>query len=104
LREPVLRFVKGLILIGKDAALIRATLVDGFAGNHIDCVQSDSLSAATQFASQHAQLGDIVLLSPACASFDQFRDYKHRAEVFASAVAELEIQFSSTNQTIGAAA
>jgi UDP-N-acetylmuramoylalanine--D-glutamate ligase len=103
LREPVLRFVKGLILIGKDAAVIRTALADCFVGNNVDCVQSDSLSAAAQFAFQHAQLGDIVLLSPACASFDQFRDYKHRAEVFASAVAELEMQFSSTNQPIGAA-
>ena len=102
LREPVLRFVKGLILIGKDAAVIRAALADCFTGNNIDCVQSDSLSAAAQFAFQHAQLGDIVLLSPACASFDQFRDYKHRAEVFASAVAELAMQFSSTNQAVGA--
>ena len=103
LREPVLRFVKGLILIGKDAALIRTALADCFVGNNLDCVLSDSLSTATQFATQHAQLGDIVLLSPACASFDQFRDYKHRAEVFASAVAELEMQFSSNNQPVGVA-
>ena len=103
LREPILRFVKGLILIGKDAPLIRAVLEDSFASNDIDCVQVDSLSAATQLAAQRAQLGDIVLLSPACASFDQFRDYRHRAEVFASAVTELEMQFNSTNQPVGAA-
>ena len=102
LREPILRFVKGLILIGKDAPLILAALEDDFAKHDIDCVLAESLDLATQIASQRARAGDIVLLSPACASFDQFRDYRHRAEVFVAAVTELKMQFSSVNQVTGA--
>ncbi|NBO96786.1 MAG: UDP-N-acetylmuramoyl-L-alanine--D-glutamate ligase, partial [Betaproteobacteria bacterium] len=47
------------------------------------------LEAAVQAASQRARTGEAVLLSPACASFDMFRDYKHRAARFASAIDEL---------------
>ncbi|HEY0200369.1 MAG TPA: UDP-N-acetylmuramoyl-L-alanine--D-glutamate ligase, partial [Burkholderiaceae bacterium] len=41
---------------------------------------------AVRLATQHAQVGDAVLMSPACSSFDMFRDYAHRAEVFRAAV------------------
>jgi UDP-N-acetylmuramoylalanine--D-glutamate ligase len=47
------------------------------------------LPAAVRAAAEGARAGDAVLLSPACASLDMFRDYAHRAEVFAQAVAEL---------------
>lgn len=45
-----------------------------------------SLDAAVNHAIDHAQAGDTVLLSPACASFDMFQDYRHRALVFSEAV------------------
>ena len=102
LREPILRFVKGLILIGKDAPLIHAALEDDFAKHDIDCVLAESLDLATKIASQRARAGELVLLSPACASFDQFRDYRHRAEIFVATVAELAMQFSSVNKATGA--
>ena len=88
LREPALRFVKGAFLIGKDAERIAEVLSD-----HIPCSISATLQAAVQEASAQAQSGDMVLLSPACASFDQFRDYIERAEVFVSEVEELGMRF-----------
>jgi UDP-N-acetylmuramoylalanine--D-glutamate ligase len=49
----------------------------------------DTLQAATAWCFEQAREGDAVLLSPACASLDMFRNYAHRAEVFVGAVAEL---------------
>lgn len=88
LREPTLRFVKGVFLIGKDAPAIAAAL-----GESISCTISETLSNAVTEAAKNAQPGDIVLLSPACASFDQFKDYKARADAFVVEVQELEMQF-----------
>jgi len=88
LREPALRYVKGAFLIGKDAQLISDAL-----GADIPSVTSGTLANAVQEAAKQARSGDIVLLSPACASFDQFSNYIARAEVFVSEVQELEIQF-----------
>jgi UDP-N-acetylmuramoylalanine--D-glutamate ligase len=50
----------------------------------------ESLAAAVSAAQTSAQPGDTVLLSPACASLDMFRDYAHRGDVFAAAVRALE--------------
>lgn len=88
LREPALRFVKGVFLIGKDGAAIGEAL-----GNEIPCVISHHLPAAVQAAAAEAISGDLVLLSPACASFDQFKDYVERAQVFVSEVEELGMRF-----------
>jgi UDP-N-acetylmuramoylalanine--D-glutamate ligase len=88
LREPALRFVKGAFLIGKDAEHIAEILKE-----HIPCVLSGTLQEAVRAAAVQAQSGDMVLLSPACASFDQFRDYLERAEVFVSEVQELGMRF-----------
>jgi UDP-N-acetylmuramoylalanine--D-glutamate ligase len=88
LREPTLRFVKGAFLIGKDAELIAEIL-----NEQVHCTISGSLKAAVQSAAAQALSGDMVLLSPACASFDQFRDYVQRAEVFVSEVEELGMRF-----------
>ncbi len=88
LREPALRFVKGVFLIGKDAVTIGETL-----GADIPCTMSGNLEVAVKAAAQQAQTGDIVLLSPACASLDQFKDYVARAQAFASEVEELGMRF-----------
>ena len=58
---------------------------------------SETLHNAVQEASQKAQSGDIVLLSPACASFDQFKDYVARAEAFVAEVQELGMQFEGAH-------
>jgi len=52
--------------------------------------RSDDLKSAVRMSRCLAGAGDVVLLAPACASFDQFKDYAHRGEVFAQAVRELE--------------
>ena len=76
--------VKHAVLIGRDAPLIAAAL-------RKSCVVSiaDSMESAVAVAASIARPGDIVLLSPACASFDMFRDYAHRGEAFASTVRAL---------------
>ncbi len=88
LREPALRFVKGIFLIGKDGTKIAAAI-----GDDIACQNCGDLSEAVRAAADQAVSGDLVLLSPACASLDQFRDYKERAQVFISEVEELGMRF-----------
>ena len=76
--------VKHALLIGRDAPIF-ATL---FA-QHVSYEHCTTLEHATQCAYQLAQPGDIVLLSPATASFDMFRSFEHRGEVFEQAVKRL---------------
>jgi UDP-N-acetylmuramoylalanine--D-glutamate ligase len=86
LLPAVRRRAKHVLLIGRDAALIAKAI--GAAGVPVEpCA---SLEAAVARAAQVAGAGDAVLLSPACASFDMFRDYRHRGEVFAAAVSGLD--------------
>ena len=83
LRSVVQRFSRSVLLIGRDAELIERAL----AG--LPTARCATLEEAVQLAARRAAPGDVVLLSPACASFDMFRDYKHRGEVFATAVKAL---------------
>ena len=82
LAEPVRRHARAVATIGRDAALVEAAL----AGTGVPLQRHATLQAATRWAFEHAEGGDAVLLSPACASLDMFRDYAHRAEVFAAEV------------------
>jgi len=82
---PVLaQRVKGAFLIGETREKIRAAW-----SLFTRCSTVDSLSEAVHRAAEAAVAGDVVLLSPACSSFDQFRNYQHRGEVFREAVARL---------------
>ncbi len=85
LSVPAQKYVRTVLLIGRDAPLIRAALSD--AG--VELTDCPTLEAAVETAGQLAQEGDAVLLSPACASFDMFKGYEHRAAVFVDAVREL---------------
>jgi UDP-N-acetylmuramoylalanine--D-glutamate ligase len=87
LLEPVARFAKSVILIGRDAPLIKKAILD----SGVDILEVDTLESAVMRAAELSCSGDVVLLSPACASFDMFKDYAHRAEVFVNAVNELAI-------------
>jgi UDP-N-acetylmuramoylalanine--D-glutamate ligase len=78
--------VKALVLIGKDATLIESILIE----TEIPMYRAIDLSEAVNIAKKMAKAGDAVLLSPACASIDMFRNYVHRAEVFVAAVHQLK--------------
>jgi UDP-N-acetylmuramoylalanine--D-glutamate ligase len=83
--RPVALHARAVLLIGRDGPTIGEALAD----TGVPCVSADSLQAAVVASLDYAQEGDAVLLSPACASFDMFRSYAHRAQVFADAVIEL---------------
>ena len=76
---------RAVMLIGRDADQIAAAL----QGLDAPVIRCESLAEATQKGFELAQAGDAVLLSPACASMDMFRDYAHRSEVFIHAYQEL---------------
>jgi UDP-N-acetylmuramoylalanine--D-glutamate ligase len=84
LREAFTGKVRRVLLIGRDAPQLEAALQGACA-----IERCDTLEAAVIAAARVARAGDTVLLSPACASLDMFRDYAHRGEVFASAVRRL---------------
>ncbi|MEG1885596.1 MAG: UDP-N-acetylmuramoyl-L-alanine--D-glutamate ligase [Alistipes sp.] len=80
--EPLKKFaqdkVKMLICMGVD----NAKLIQAFTGVVPQIVSTDSLEAAMQTAKATAKAGDVVLLSPACASFDLFKNYENRGDLF----------------------
>lgn len=84
LGEVLARKARALVLIGEDRLKIAAV-----AEGQCPYVFAESMSDAVQKAAQLAQTGDNVLLSPACASFDMFKNYGHRGEMFVQAVLEL---------------
>jgi len=83
---PILKGkVKALLLIGKDAGLIKQAVNDS-----VPVFEVGTLKKAVKKAAKMAQAGDTVLLSPACASLDQFSNYQERGAVFISEVKALE--------------
>jgi UDP-N-acetylmuramoylalanine--D-glutamate ligase len=75
-----------VVLLGRDAPLI----AEAIGGAGIPLENAFDMNDAVARAAALAQPGDAVLLSPACASFDMFRNYEHRAQVFIAAVRALE--------------
>jgi len=86
LKPAVAAHAHGVVLIGRDGPKIRAAL----AGCGVPLLDAADMDDAVVKAAQRARPGDAVLLSPACASFDMFRNYEHRAEAFKAAVRALE--------------
>ena len=84
LRPWVAGKVRAAILIGQDAEALAGAL-KGSTTVH----RAADMAAAVRLAARLAHAGDAVLLSPACASLDMFRDYHHRGEAFAAAVQEV---------------
>lgn len=86
LTDIVAEHARAVVLIGRDASLIEAELLK----TGVPLYQAIDLPEAVNIAKKLAQKDDAVLLSPACASFDMFKNYVHRAEVFVSAVKRLK--------------
>jgi UDP-N-acetylmuramoylalanine--D-glutamate ligase len=87
LRKAVARHARAAVLIGRDGPLIEKAI--GAAAN-VTIESARDMDDAVSRARALARPGDAVLLSPACASFDMFRNYEHRAQVFIAAVRALE--------------
>ncbi len=94
LAAPVRQVARAVVLIGRDAPVIEAAL----ASTGVTLVHAASMDEAVQLAAKRAHPGDAVLLSPACASFDMFKDYAHRAQVFCDAVQALADAPSSIHE------
>ena len=92
LAAAVQRYAKSVVLIGQDGPLIReAILRSSGAADRISVVDAASMEEAVHEASALAVAGDVVLLSPACASMDMFRNYGERGHRYADAVNELAL-------------
>jgi UDP-N-acetylmuramoylalanine--D-glutamate ligase len=86
LAEPLARHARAAVLIGRDAARIREQVQAAAELAGVALLDATNLPEAVGLCAAQAHSGDAVLLSPACASMDMFRDYKHRADVFVEAV------------------
>jgi UDP-N-acetylmuramoylalanine--D-glutamate ligase len=81
LRTPVTAHCRAVVLLGRDAERLAQTL-----GDAVPLIRVTSLEEAVQRSAEVAQGGDAVLLSPACASLDMFKNYEERGRLFAQAV------------------
>jgi UDP-N-acetylmuramoylalanine--D-glutamate ligase len=88
LAGPCERYVRAVLLIGRDAPLVRAAIEP----TGVPLFDFPSLPEAVRRANGLARAGDAVLLSPACASLDMFTNYAHRAQVFVDAVREIALE------------
>lgn len=85
LASAVAQHARAVVLIGRDAGMIARAL----AGCGVPLVRAHDMDDAVQAAFNASRPGDAVVLSPACASYDMFRNYVHRAEIFVQAVTRL---------------
>ena len=95
LAAPIARYVRAVVLFGRDAPLIR----EAIATTDVPLLDASSMDDAVTQANRAAHAGDAVLLSPACASFDMFKDYAHRAQCFVDAVRALALDSGSDLET-----
>jgi UDP-N-acetylmuramoylalanine--D-glutamate ligase len=84
LREPLRQKAHAALLIGGAAGVIARELKGA-----LPLVRSENIAEAVRYARKHATAGDVVLLAPACASFDQFENFEHRGSTFKQLVQEL---------------
>ncbi len=90
LREPLKKRAREVLLIGAAAEKITSQII-----GTLPLVQAGTLEQAVRRAFQNAKPGEVVLLAPACASFDQFHNYEHRGRFFKQQVRHLEEEFAA---------
>ena len=95
LAAPIARYVRAVVLFGRDAPVIRRAIDSA----PVPLLDATSMDDAVAQANRAAHAGDAVLLSPACASFDMFKDYAHRAQCFIDAVRALALDSGSDLET-----
>lgn len=96
LDEPVSEKVKAIICLGRENAKLKSHF-----GKMVPVIlETTSVSELVELAMKQAEKGDTVLLSPACASFDLFRNYEDRGNQFKAAVLEMEKKMSNQSTTI----
>jgi UDP-N-acetylmuramoylalanine--D-glutamate ligase len=94
LKQPVANCARAVVLLGRDAKEIAKAISDCQIPIHY----AATMDEAVRISFLLAQPGDVVMLSPACASLDMFRNYIHRAEVFIDVVKEIESKFIHSDQ------
>lgn len=87
LASPVSQLARAVVLIGKDKLTIASALCDVV----VPVLTADTMVDAVSKAAEYARAGDVILMSPACASFDMFENYEHRAQVFCAAVKQVAL-------------
>ncbi len=90
LAQPIAEHTRAVVLIGRDANKI----VNAISGSGVPLHHATTMEEAVQKSFALAQEGDAVLMSPACASFDMFKNYVHRAEAFIAAVKGVQTEIS----------
>jgi UDP-N-acetylmuramoylalanine--D-glutamate ligase len=90
LARPIAEHARAVVLIGRDANKI----VNAISGSGVSMHHATTMEEAVQKSFALAQEGDAVLMSPACASFDMFKNYAHRAEAFIAAVRSVQTEIS----------
>ena len=93
LQDVVAKHARAVVLIGRDAGLIATAI----AASGVPVLRAQTMDEAVRMSFQASEPGDRVLLSPACASFDMFNDYAHRAQVFIDAVRALAARQRASN-------
>ncbi|XP_058071555.1 uncharacterized protein LOC131220745 isoform X2 [Magnolia sinica] len=88
----------GVAKFGSSGKMIQKTLCD--CGLSIPCVRATNLEDAVNIARSMARYGDAILLSPGCASFDEFRNFEHRGKVFQELALSAKASAASTNMEI----
>jgi UDP-N-acetylmuramoylalanine--D-glutamate ligase len=88
LKVAVEKHARAVVLIGRDAPLIASAI----SGCGKPVLHARDMEEAVRIATANAQAGDAVLMSPACASFDMYRNYLQRAEAFIAAVRRLQAE------------
>ncbi len=90
--KPASQYARSIILLGKD----KLKILESLRGSNIAITVADTMLEAVTLAAEQACIGDAVLLSPACASFDMFDNYEHRGLVFCDAVKQIASQLGKS--------